>query len=264
MRMKKRYIVFCVLLSVLAVIISIAMFYFEMSNAHFRKMNQTITTLWTPTSKADNSTGGSIDSDFVVTKIRTVKEAKENTAVGQMPVKDFFYVGKVSVCDGKYKAYGQEVYGSSVVVYGDPRTKENKERDAIKKLDEKTGKEKVEKRDFGFGSRTSIYYKPDNPKMAATYVKTGHYIVFIVLLFLLTIGVVVVSIILNHNLKDDTFDESPVTIMNIPMLVAIVGVLIGFLAGMMIGKWTVGTEYTEINKSIVSEYQNGTRTISVN
>ena len=259
MRMKKRYIVFCVLLSVAALLISIAMFYFEMSFARFQKLDKTITEKWIATSTEES---GSADDDFVVTKVRTVKEAKENSSVGAMPVKDFPYIGKVCVCDGKYKAYGQDVFGTSLVVYGDPRTKANKERDVIKKVDEKTGKEKVEKRDFGFGSRTSIYYKPDDPKKIATYVNTGHYIVFIVLMFLLAAGIVVVSIILNHNLKDDTFDESPVTIMNIPMLVAIVGVLIAFFAGMGVGKLSVGDEYTNIRASVVAEYKNGTRTSS--
>lgn len=253
MKIKKRYFVACIGLCVLALIISVLVFYLEMSLAHFQKLDNTIVNTWHVTSSAEPYAGGSINSDFIVTSAKTVKEANEGLVTGETQVDPFPYIGSIKVVNGKYIAYGQDVYGSSVIIYGDPRTKANKEKDV-------TSDGKV--RDFGFGSRTSIYYKPDDPRKVATYVSVTPYIVLLVLLFIVAIAIIVVSRILNNKLKEDTFDDSLVNIMDIPILVVIVGMVAGFFSGMLIGNLTIGAEYTTISQSIVQEYMTGDRTIS--
>ncbi len=252
MKIKKRFFVVCIGLCVLSLVISVLCFYFEMSLAHFQKLDSTIVNTWHQTSAAEPYQGGSINSDFIVTGAKTLAENNATTTPGETPRKAFPYVGSIKVVNGKYIAYGQDVYGSSIVVYGDPRTKANKEKDVT--ADGKT-------RDFGFGSRTSVYYKPDDPHKVATYVNFTQYIVFLVLLFLVAVAIIIVSRIFNTKLKEDTFDDSLVNIMDIPILVVIVGMVAGFFSGMLIGNMTIGPEYTTINQTVVQEYMTGDRTI---
>ncbi len=249
MKIKKRFIVLCIVLSVAALAISVAMFYFEMGLAHFSKLDKVITGTWKQTSSADPAYGNT-NTNYIVTKIRTLSEARKESQADPTrgEVASFPYLGTVRVCDGKYKAYGQDVYGNNFVIYGDPRNSTDKEND-------KTSEGKV--REFGFGSRTSVYYKPDDPRRTATRVGYTQYIVFIAVLVVLAIGLVVLAKFINEKLKESTFDESPVTIMDIPALVVIIGIILGFLSGLFIGNISVGADYTIINQNIANLYETG-------
>ncbi|MBQ5316191.1 MAG: hypothetical protein J6I96_01425 [Oscillospiraceae bacterium] len=252
MRVKKRYIVLCVVLCIVAAALSAGMFYFEMSLAHFTKHNDVISKSWHQTSKAEPWNGGIINTNFTATKVETVAEHNANIRSGDTPAKPYVYIGDVSVCSGKYVAYGQDVFGSSIVVYGDPRTDSDKEADI-----DASGKT----RKFGFGSRFTVYYKPDNPKMCATRVNTLPYLLIIIGIFLLAVAMVVVCRILNNKLKENTFNDSIINVMDIPIVVTVAGIVLCFFIGMLIGTLSVGSDFTEINESVVAQYTDGSITI---
>ena len=248
MKVKKQYIVLCAVLCIIAAMLSACMFYFEMSLAHFSRYNDVIAEKWHETSRAEPWKGGIINTSFTATKVESVEEHNASLRAGESPLVPYVYIGDVHVCAGKYVAYGQDVFGSDIIIYGDPRTKADRDADT-----DTSGNI----REFGFGSRFTIYYKPDNPRMCATMVNTSPYIVIIVVIFLLAAILIITGRLLNNRLKRNTFSDSVVNIMDIPVVVTVAGILLCFFMGMLVGTLSVGTEYTVINDSIVDQYKEG-------
>lgn len=220
MKIKKRYIIACVLLCVFSVVLSILMFNVEMGLARYSKLNKVMRETWSETSAVESIEGRAGD----VTATRT-----ENTNMLVTKVRDkndnypWTYLGSHSFVDGKCTIYDQSAYITGTMVNGKPKT----------------------------GDKISIYYKPDDPMQNGVPVSTTVYIVLLSLCFAAAIGSVVACRFLNKSLAENTFSDSVVNIMDIPILVMIIGVLIGFFAGMYIGSVQIGPEYTEVNQSLV-------------
>ncbi len=251
MRIKKRYYVLCVLLCIVALGIAAAVFYFEMCLAHFSRYNDVMTNKWHQTSKSEPYNGALINTNYVATKVQTVEERNTDLRGGDKPVKPYTYIGSTVVVTGKYKAYGKDIYSADLIVYGDPRT------DADKKADMINGKE----REFGFGSRFTVYYKPDNPRMLGAHVNVTPYIIIIGVLIILAVPIIFVSRLLNNRLSENTFSDKKINIMDIPIAVVVGGVVLGFFIGMLVGNLSIGSEYTEINESIVEQYEDGSLSV---
>ena len=71
------------------------------------------------------------------------------------------------------------------------------------------------------------------------------------------IGLVIVCRIVNKSMKDNTFSDAAVTIMDIPMAVLVAGFILTFFAGMLIGNIQVDATYTAINDTIVAGIEAG-------
>lgn len=98
MKIKKRYIVACVLLCIVSILISIGVFHLEMTLSKFSKLNDTLSTSWGNT------------------ELFVIKTAKTDEDLGD--VKKEFYLGKVTyVTVGKYVAYGREYYYNTPIPY---------------------------------------------------------------------------------------------------------------------------------------------------
>lgn len=229
MKLKKRYIVACVLLCVAAIALCVGVFNVEMGLARYSKLNKVTNETWYATSASDLETRQ--NTDFFITEVlkgEKYENAKEDAK--------FSYIGKQNFANGKYVAFGMEKYGGPITLNGkNPNTGE----------------------DYKLGDRVSVYYKPDNPKLM--YVTTDYTIYLILLVVMLVVAIVLIFVcrIVNKNMKDNTFSEAAVTIMDIPMVVLVVGFILSFFAGMLIGNIQVDATYTIINQSIVQAIEAG-------
>lgn len=226
MKLKKRYIVACVLLCVAAVALCVGVFNFEMGLARYSKLNKITADTWLATSAADLETRQ--NTDFFITEV-----IKPDSADYKIK---FPYLGTQTLVKGKYTAYGKETYGDVLTINGkNPETGEP----------------------YKLGQRVSVYYKPDNPKL--TYVTTDYtiYLVLLIVSLVVAIGLVIVCRIVNKSMKDNTFSDAAVTIMDIPMAVLVAGFILTFFAGMLIGNIQVDATYTAINDTIVAGIEAG-------
>lgn len=218
MKTKKRYYVACVLMCILALALSVTVFNLEMGLARYSKLNSVVRDSWIETSASDPETG--VNTDLFITRIY-----KEGEAEGAAK---WSYLGKQTVVQGKYVAYGQEVYGSGIVINGEAK----------------------------MGDRVSIYYKPDAP--TTVYSITNYTIYLLLLIAALVIAVVIIFLcrMINKSLKENTFSDSAVTFMDIPMAVMVAGFVIAFFAGMFIGSIQVDSSYTAISQGLAEMYAN--------
>lgn len=229
MKLKKRYIVACVLLCIAAIALCVGVFNIEMGLALYSKLNKVTNETWCATSASDVETR--VNTDFFITEVLKGEEAQETKEDSK-----FGYIGKQSFAKGKYVAYGMEKWGGPITLNGkNPNTGE----------------------DYKLGDRVSVYYKPDNPKLI--YVTTDYTIYIILLIAMLVVAVALIFVcrIVNKNMKDNTFSEAAVTIMDIPMAVLVAGFILSFFAGMLIGNIQVDATYTSINESIVQAIEAG-------
>ncbi|MBQ7990184.1 MAG: hypothetical protein IJ080_05315 [Oscillospiraceae bacterium] len=252
MRIKKRYVALSIALSIVALVIAAAVFYFEMCLSHFMKYNDVMSTTWHETSRYEPYNGSIMDTQYHATKVESVADHNKNAKKPEDRVKPYAYFGDVTVVSGKYLAYGRDVFGSNLIVYGDPRNKSDLKRDT-------TSDGKV--RDFSVGSSFTVYYKPDNPRMLAAHVNVVPYIVIIAILIVISVPIIVVCRLLNNKLNENTFSDKAVNIMDIPIVVVVGGIIIGFFGGMLFGTLSIGSDYTEINQSIAEQYESGSLTI---
>lgn len=218
MKVKKRYLAACILMCIAALALSVAVFYFEMGLARYSKLNRVVRDNWIETSASDPETG--INTDLFVTKVLSKDEADE--------VKTWSYIGNQSVVDGKYVAYGKDVFGSSIVINGDIK----------------------------MGDRITVYYKPDNPTMVYCPVSYTMYIIFLAVCIVIAAGLIVACRLINKHMKENTFSDAAVTFMDIPMAVIVAGVVLGFFAGMFIGSIQVDSNYTSISHGMAEMYAN--------
>ncbi|MGN1106289.1 MAG: hypothetical protein ACI4RH_06525 [Huintestinicola sp.] len=230
MKLKKRYIVACVLLCVAAVALCVGVFNFEMGLARYSKLNKVTRETWCATSASDLESRQ--NTDFFITEVlkgESAENAKNDAKFG--------YLGKQVFVKGKYVAYGQEKWGGPITINGQKNPK--------------TGEA------YKLGDRISVFYKPDNPKLI--YVATDYtiYLVLLIVLLVVAIALVVVCRIVNRSMKDNTFSDAAVTIMDIPMAVLVAGFILSFFAGMIIGNIQVDATYTSINESIVQAIEVG-------
>lgn len=130
-------------------------------------------------------------------------------------------------------AYDQEVYATGIVLNGDAE----------------------------LGQRYSIYYKPDDPHMIYRTTSYGQYLVILAAIIVITAVLIVVCRILNKSLKDNTFSESAVTIMDIPIVALVAAVILAFFAGMLIGNVQVDSTYTVISEGLAQQYASHDLTI---
>lgn len=229
MKLKKRYIVACVLLCIAAVALCVGVFNIEMGLARYSKLNKVTNETWYATSASDLETRQS--TDFFITEVLKGEEAEN--AKNDAP---FGYIGKQSFANGKYTAFGMEKYAGPITLNGkNPNTGE----------------------DYKLGDKVSVYYKPDNPKLI--YVTTDYtiYLVLLIVMLVITVAHIFVCRIVNKNMKDNTFSEAAVTIMDIPMAVLVAGFILSFFAGMLIGNIQVDATYTVINDTIVQGLEAG-------
>ncbi|MBQ5332922.1 MAG: hypothetical protein J6K92_06650 [Oscillospiraceae bacterium] len=220
MKLKKRYIVACVLLCVAAVALCVGVFNIEMGLARYAKLNKVTSDTWLATSASE--VGNRVNSDLLITTV--VKKGSED-----FPDDAFPYIGEQCYVRGKYVAYGQDAWGGGVLLNGkNPETGES----------------------YKVGDKVSLYYKPDNPKLA--YVTTNYtiYIILLAVLLVAAIVLIIVCRIVNKSMKDNTFSEAAVTIMDIPMAVLVAGFILTFFAGMLIGNIQIDSTYTVINEAI--------------
>ncbi|MBQ7783493.1 MAG: hypothetical protein IJ368_05945, partial [Oscillospiraceae bacterium] len=80
------------------------------------------------------------------------------------------------------------------------------------------------------------------------------YVILIAGVVVLTIVMIIVCRIINKSLKDNTFSDAAVTIMDIPMAVFVVGIVLAFFAGMLIGNIQVDDTYTVIREGIANQF----------
>ncbi|MGN1101148.1 MAG: DUF3592 domain-containing protein [Huintestinicola sp.] len=229
MKLKKRYIVACVLLCVAAVALCVGVFNVEMGLARYSKLNRITSETWYATSASDLETRQ--NTDFFITEV-----LKGENAENAKNDEKFSYIGKQVHAKGKYVAYNQEKWGGPITLNGkNPSTGE----------------------DYKLGDRVSVYYKPDNPKLI--YVTTDYtiYLILLVVMLAAAIALIFVCRIVNKNMKDNTFSEAAVTIMDIPMAVLVVGFILSFFAGMLIGNIQVDATYTVINDTIAHQLEIG-------
>lgn len=243
MKIKPRYIVICALLCVAALAISIGMFYVEMGLAHWMKYNDALSK-WHQTSTSEMYNGGRINTNFMVTQSKTLKEANARDVAG---LTIFPYMGKTTVVTGNVTQYGTQVMSRNVAVYGEPENVDNSARS---------------KDEIGLGSRFTVYYKPDEPAKIATKVRYMQYIVVAVVLVALTAALILAARFFNRKLNENTFGDSVLNIMDIPAAVVIIGMILGFFLGMLIGNLSVGSEYTDIKPGIVAAYESGDREVT--
>ncbi len=219
MKIKKRYFVACILMCVIALVFSVAMFYLEMGLARYSKLNKVVTTSWVQTSASDPETG--VNTDLFVTRVYKDGEQPQDGEV-----ETWSYIGNQSIVDGKYVAYGKETYGNGIIINGDIK----------------------------MGDKVTVYYKPDNPTMVYYPVSYMQYVILIAGVVVLTIVMIIVCRIINKSLKDNTFSDAAVTIMDIPMAVFVVGIVLAFFAGMLIGNIQVDDTYTVIREGIANQF----------
>lgn len=227
MKLKKRYIVACVLLCIAAVALCVGVFNVEMALARYAKLNNVTSDTWLATSASE--VGNRVNSDLLITTV--VKKGSED-----FPDDAFPYIGEQCYVKGKYVAYGQDAWGGGVLLNGkNPETGES----------------------YKVGDKVSLYYKPDNPKI--TYVTTNYTIYLILLVAFLAAAIVLIIVcrIVNKSMKDNTFSEAAVTIMDIPMAVIVAGFILAFFAGMLIGNIQVDATYTVINETIAEGIKAG-------
>lgn len=179
------------------------------------------------TSKTWMATSGSdletrLNTDLFVSKVYDITDEDH-----------FDYIGTQVVVDGKYMAYDQEVYATGIVLNGDAE----------------------------LGQRYSIYYKPDDPHMIYRTTSYGQYLVILAAIIVITAVLIVVCRILNKSLKDNTFSESAVTIMDIPIVALVAAVILAFFAGMLIGNVQVDSTYTVISEGLAQQYASHDLTI---
>ncbi len=225
MKVKKRYYVACVLMCVLALALSVGVFYLEMGFARYSKLNEVITTTWRQTSATDPETG--MNTDLFITKVYKSEEIDADGS--ESLAKSFDYLGKRSVVDGKYIAFRKEVFGNDIVLTGE----------------------------FKMGDRVSLYYKPDDPRRVMNQTSTLPYLIGIVVSAVIAVVLVILCRKINKSMKDNTFSDAAVTFMDIPMAVIIAGILLAFFAGMFIGNIQVDASYTAISNGIVQLYEAG-------
>lgn len=229
MKLKKRYIVACVLLCIAAVALCVGVFNIEMGLARYSKLNKITSETWYATSGSDLETR--VNTDLFITEIRKDKDYEDSKANEK-----FSYIGKQTFVNGKCVIYNKEVFVNSVTLNGkNPATGE----------------------DYKMGDRISVYYKPDNPRLM--YVTTNYTIYIILLIALLAAAVVLIIVcrIVNKSMKDNTFSEAAVTIMDIPMAVLVAGFILTFFAGMFIGNIQIDSSYTTISQGIVEQLEAG-------
>lgn len=224
MKLKKRYIVACVLLCIAAVALCVGVFNIEMGLARYSKLNKVTSETWYATAGSDPVTG--VNTDLFITEIRKGDDYEESKANEK-----FSYIGKQSFANGKCVMFGKEVYVNDGVTLN--------------------GKNPSTGEDYKMGDRVSVYYKPDNPRLM--YVETNYtiYLILLIALLIAAVALIIVCRIVNKSMKDNTFSEAAVTIMDIPMAVIVAGFILSFFAGMFIGNLSIDATYTAINDTIV-------------
>lgn len=226
MKLKKRYIVACVLLCVAALALCVGVFNIEMGLARYSKLNKVTSESWIATSAAEM--GNRMNTDFFITEVR--KSSDDDYTP------NFSYIGEQCVAKGKYMAYGRETFGGTVTL---------------------TGKNPSTGKSYKLGDKVSVYYKPDNPKLL--YVTTNYtvYIILLSVMLVVAAALVFVCRIVNKSMKDNTFSDATVTIMDIPMAVIVAGFILSFFAGMLMGNIQVDSAYTVINESVAAAIEAG-------
>lgn len=223
MKIKKRYLVACILICLAALALSVGVCYFEVSLSRYAKLNKVVRDKWNMTSAADPN-NAMLNSDLFVTRIIDQRDtSSEDSTI------TWGYIGSQNVVDGKYMAYGKEVFGGNIVINDDVK----------------------------IGERITVYYKPDNPTMVYCPVSYTMYIVLIALCVLAGVGLIFVCRLINKRMKDNTFSDANITFMDIPMGVIVVGIVVGFFLGMLIGNLQVNKTYTSVDQSIAQSYANG-------
>lgn len=76
MKVKKRYYVACVLLCIMALLLGVCMFFFEMGLARYSKLNNAVRSTWIQTSASDPETG--LNTDLFITKVYEKGEESDN------------------------------------------------------------------------------------------------------------------------------------------------------------------------------------------
>ncbi len=226
MKVKKRYYVACILMCIAALALSVLVFNLEMGLARYSKLNNVVKESWIETSASDPETG--MNTDLFITKVyASVEEAQAADPTANV-AKTWNYLGKQSVVTGKYIAYGKDVYGSGIIVNDDVK----------------------------LGDRVSVYFKPDAPTTVYCPVSYTPYLILIIVCVVVAIVLIFVCRIINKSMKDNTFSDSAVTFMDIPMAVFVAGIVIAFFAGMFIGSIQVDSSYTAISQGIAEMYAN--------
>lgn len=214
MKIKKRYIIICVLLCLASIFISICTYNFELNLSKYSKQNSVVSSTWKNTEL------------FVV---KVLKEDNEQDAE-DIAKEKVSYLGKVTyVKGGKYTAYGKEMYGNSdvTVIYGDAK----------------------------IGDKINCYFKPDDTDRLAFIVPYTSYLIGLVVLFVLDVALIIAARFANKALQNNTFSEKPVSIMDIPICILVVGFVICFFMGMFVGSTSVGDDYTNVNEMIAEELE---------
>ncbi|MCM1579632.1 MAG: hypothetical protein NC078_12635 [Ruminococcus sp.] len=226
MKVKKRYYVACVFMCIMALLLGISMFFFEMGLARYSKLNKAVRNTWIQTSSYDPENG--LNTDLFITNVYEKDQDSSNGDDANAVGAEWSYIGQQVKVDGKYTAYGKEVYGNGIIMNGD-----------IKRFD-----------------KVSVYYKPDNPLMVYYPVSYTLYFVMIGAVFVVAVVLVLICRLLNNSLKNNTFSDKAVTFMDIPLAVIIACVVIGFFAGMFIGNIQVDSSYTSVSQGLAEMYKN--------
>ncbi len=219
MKVKKRYLVACILITLVAVFISVVMFNMEMGLARYSKLNKTARESWLETSASDSDTR--LNTDLFVTRVVAPEDIGDD-------VVEWKYLGKQTVVDGKYVAYDKDVYGNNIVINDDVK----------------------------MGDRISIYFKPDEPTKIYVTTSTVPYIIGIAVCFVLGVALIFVCRIIGKHMKDNTFSDATVSFMDIPMAVIVAGLVLSFFAGMLMGNLQVDASYTNIDSALAERYAN--------
>lgn len=216
MKIKKRYWVITILLCLVSIALAVSVCYLSIEMVRYSKLNKTAQETW-------------IESSLFVTKVYSDEEVANYASENHV----FPYIGSSVMVDGKFEAYGKEVYGGNIIVNEDVNEK------------------------IKIGSRITCYFKPDNPnERVYVPVKYMQYTILVGALVILDIILVIICRIMNKSLNNNTFSDAKVNIMDIPSVVLVGGIIIGVIAGLVIGNIQVDKTYTVIDTELAEGYAN--------
>ncbi len=212
MKIKKRFIFACVLLCLLSIGVCVAVYYIETAFAGHSKQNKSLD-----------------DMRSAVLTITSVTEDGGDIPEGKRSV----YIGRVLyVTGGSADDAGIKIdKDSPLALCG-----------SYEYIDKgETVSEKLPSAEEMKGKKIVVYY--DISDHDSVYVRIPTTLEFYALIGLavIAVGIIVAGLIINKLLAENTFNDSPVTIMDIPIIVIILGGALSFLSAMYLGNLYSGT-----------------------
>lgn len=212
MKIKKRYIFACVLLCILSIGVCVAVYYIETAFAGHLKQNRSL----------DDMRSAVLTVTAVTDKADDIPEGKRSMYIGRV-----LYVTGGSADDAGIKIDKD----SPLALCGSYEYKDNEE----------TVSEKLPSAEEMNGKKIVVYYDISDHDRIYVRVPTTLELYALIGLAVIAAGIIVAGLVINKMLAENTFNDSPVTIMDIPIIVIILGGALSFLIAMYLGNLYSGT-----------------------